>query len=375
MHCFLKFSVILFWSFNYLATIAIASENNSSILQKQKESISHTSSLKTTTLEDDSYLLGPGDVLKLYFLGDEKLSGEIQILSDGTASIPFLGNVNLRWMTLNQASLKISNLLKNELLNPKVQIEILKTRPVRVSLVGEVQNPGVYSINSNKLSEANDLEANIGDGPPTLVDAIQTAGGITNQANLKQVLLRRRLPSVNNSQNYPFKRTTLNIYDLILRGEQINNPYLFDGDTITLLKVKQNNLDNIQITSNNLSRKKIEVNIIGEVNNPGNVLLNANTPLIQAIYYAGGIKNLKVSKTNIKLIRLNTNGTAFVKRYKLNLKKSASNEENPLLKDGDTVIVNPNAFAKASNAITTFTEPIGGLVNTFTLFRILNGND
>ena len=149
----------------------------------------------------------------------------------------------------------ISNLLKNELLNPKVQLEILKTRPVRVSLVGEVQNPGVYSIIPNQLSKINGLEANIGDGPPTLVDAIQTAGGITNQANLKTVLLRRRLPSDNNSQDYSFKRTTLNIYDLILRGEQINNPYLFDGDTITLLKVKKNNLDDIQIISNNLSRK------------------------------------------------------------------------------------------------------------------------
>ena len=74
---------------NSLASMAIESKNNTNILQKQKRKYIVHQSFNLHPLQNDSYLLlGPGDVLKLYFLGDEKLT-EVQILSDGTATIPF----------------------------------------------------------------------------------------------------------------------------------------------------------------------------------------------------------------------------------------------------------------------------------------------
>ena len=50
--------------------------------------------------QDDAYILGPGDSLALRFLAATELSGPFNLLSDGTASLPLLGNVRLTGLTL-----------------------------------------------------------------------------------------------------------------------------------------------------------------------------------------------------------------------------------------------------------------------------------
>ena len=67
---------------------------------------------------------------------------------------------------------------------------------------------------------------------PTLVKAIQKAGGITQSANLKEVELIRLLPGNKNE----YKTTKLNLINLIFKGARNNNPFLFDGDIVKLKK-------------------------------------------------------------------------------------------------------------------------------------------
>ena len=54
--------------------------------------------------QDDPYILGPGDSLNLRFLAATELSGPFDVLSDGSASLPLLGNVRLVGLTISQAS-------------------------------------------------------------------------------------------------------------------------------------------------------------------------------------------------------------------------------------------------------------------------------
>ncbi|MFM7547470.1 MAG: polysaccharide biosynthesis/export family protein, partial [Cyanobacteriota bacterium] len=135
--------------------------------------------LSPELLQDDAYILGPGDGLSVRFLIETELSASVQILNDGTASLPLLGSVRLTGLTLSQASLWLQSLYARQLLRPELQLSVTTPRPLRVAEVGEVERQGIYTLTPSE---------------PTLVDAIQKAGGITDQADLRQVVLQRRLP-------------------------------------------------------------------------------------------------------------------------------------------------------------------------------------
>ena len=99
--------------------------------------------------QDDAYILGPGDSLALRFLAASELSGPITLLSDGTSSLPLLGNVRLTGLTLSQASQWLETLYKRQLLRPELQLSMVTPRPLRVALVGQVINPGLYTLSQS----------------------------------------------------------------------------------------------------------------------------------------------------------------------------------------------------------------------------------
>ena len=86
-------------------------------------------------------------------------------------------------------------------------------------------------------------------GLPTVVDAIQKAGGITKNANITRVILQRRIPG----KDISYKQASLNLASLIMRGQQVQNPFLFDGDIIKLVKAEKLQDNPTELISNNLS--------------------------------------------------------------------------------------------------------------------------
>ena len=58
----------------------------------------------------------------------------------------------------------------------------------------------------------------------------------------------------------------------------------------------------------------------------------------------------------------------------MDLNQAASNDKNPPLRDGDSVILNRSQLAKAGDAINTLGQPLGDLVQIWTLFRLINTN-
>jgi polysaccharide export outer membrane protein len=324
--------------------------------------------LSPELLQDDAYILGPGDGLNVRFLIETTLSTNLEILNDGTASLPLLGSVRLTGLTLSQASLWLQSLYARQLLRPDLQLIVSRPRPLRVAVVGEVERQGIYTLT---ISEASKTEAAVSiSGLPTLVDAIQKAGGITDQADLRQVVLQRRLPG-----DAPlFKRTRLNLLALVFDGDQAQNPLLFDGDTIRVLKAAEPVPEAIELSSTTLAPTTISVNVVGEVKGPGRVELPANTPLIQGILAAGGPVQWRANTGDVELVRINRNGTATRERFRINYSQGASNAKNPPLRDRDTVIVNRSALAKTSDAIGAITSPLTGLVNAWTLLDLIGGD-
>ena len=316
---------------------------------------------------DDAYILGPGDVLQLKLFDAEELSGPLVVLNDGTVSLPLVGSVRVVGLTLQQATLWFRALLGQQLLRPELQLLLETPRPIRVALVGEVERPGLYSLTTSEASGVEGVGASIS-GLPTVVDAIQKAGGITQNANLRQVVLQRRLPG----DQVAYKQARLDLLALVLEGDQVQNPFLFDGDTIRITRAEEPPAEALELAAVNLSPQSITVNVIGEVESPGSIQVMANTPLVQAVLAAGGPKAWRANKGNVELVRINRNGTATLEKFQINLAQGASNAKNPPLRDGDTVKVNRSALAKASDAIGAVSTPLSGLVQIWTLFRLIN---
>ena len=318
-------------------------------------------------LQQSFYILGPGDIINIRIVDMPELSGQRTILNDGTIQIPLVGNLRISGLTIKQSKKIITEELSNELLKPIVDLTIIKERPIRVSLVGELARPGIYSLTTNEKTQTLGSPTIVNSGMPTLIDAIQKAGGITQQANLRTVYLQRKLPGEDNL----YKKTQINLINLILEGDQRHNPYLFDGDIIKLEKATSVESFPNEITSANLSPSKIDVTIIGEVINPGKIQINSNTPLVQAVLAAGGPKNWRSDRGNVQLVRINRNGSAYLENFVIDFKQPTGTKNPPLL-SGDVIKVNRSAITKSTDALSEITKPAKDLVTIMTLIKLFN---
>ena len=317
--------------------------------------------------QDEAYILGPGDSLNLRFLAATELSGAVSLLNDGTASLPLLGNVRLTGLTLSQASQWLEKLYKRQLLRPELQLSVATPRPLRVALVGQVSAPGLYTLSPAGNESRGDVSVTNA-GLPTLVDAIAKAGGITALADLRSVMLQRRLPG----EAGAYKRTRLNLLALIFEGDQQQNPLLFDGDTIRIEAATEPVPEMIELSSTTLAPEQIDINVIGEVKGAGRIKVPANTPLVQAVLTAGGPIAWRANRGDVELVRINRNGTATREKFALDLSQGASNSKNPPLRDEDTVVVNRSGLAATSDALTAIITPLSPILNILGFIEVVN---
>ena len=319
-------------------------------------------------LQKNFYLIGPGDLIEINLLDDPDISGEYMVLNDGTIPFPLIGSVYLNGLSIAQANKLIQEKYSNQLLRPQLYLTVKVPRPIKISVIGEVVRPGIYSLTKNENSNLQGGPQIINSGLPTIVDAIQKAGGITQDSNLSEVSIKRRLPGYRKK----YKSTKIDLYSLIFEGDLDQNIYLFDGDIIELSKAPINSSKIINIAEANLSPQTINVSVVGQVNTPGNIKLKANTPLVQAIFSAGGPIDWRANKGSVKLIRINKNGTVTKRKFKINLKQDVSDKKNPPLKDRDIIYVTSSKLNSFSTGLGAVTEPISPIVTAVTLFKLLN---
>ncbi len=326
----------------------------------------------------DAYILGPGDTLDIRFISGSyaQLGGTFELLNDGSTTLPMIGSVVLDGLTVNQANRWLTTLYRRYLRRPELTLRVTRPRPIQVSVVGEVQAPGFYVMSSS--GEVASLEGKTASASamPTVVSALQKAGGITLNANLREVRLQRRLPGTTSQ----LREIQLDLVALLQRGDKRQNPFLFDGDTIILSRAPAPPPGEVLgLAAANLSPSTIRVNVVGEVKTPGKLELPAGTPLMQALLAAGGPTPMRANRNNVELVRINRDGTATLRRYMIDFRQGVSGPRNPPLKDGDSIVVNRSVFASGTDTLNAVTQPITGLVNILALVEVLrntsNNND
>ena len=358
--------VILILSINFFMFNKVLSEN----LENNKLDLNKENNISFIS----NYLIGPGDKLNITFLGNKDFSGEYTIMSDGTLPLPLIGSVRANFISIEKLTRKIIELYSDELIRPELFIKVIEKRPVQVSVLGEINRPGLYKLfNIQSASVPKIFNDSDGDfvNLPTIVDAITKAGGITPQSKLNSVLVRRRLEG--EDQNY--KETKLDLINLLMKGDQSQNLILFDGDIIEINKVKVNeSLPSkvLEIARGNLSPKNITINVIGEVEQPGEFIVKSNTTLNKGILIANGFTPWKGNKKNVQLLRINTDGSVLVKKYNFKINEKVSKNKNPLLMDGDLIKVNRTNFAKATGGIEEISKPLINILSSYTLFNLIS---
>ncbi len=249
-------------------------------------------------------------------------------------------------------------------------------RPINVTVVGEVGRPGPYSVSGGSEATGGATGAvtgavtgapgagggGAGGGPPTLTKAIQVAGGITADADVRSVTVRRitRLEGV--------REIRVNLWALLREGDVSQDITLQEGDTITVpTATALDPAEATQLASASFAPNTIVVNVVGEVVRPGAIPVPPNTPLNQAVLAAGGF-NIRAKKANVELVRLNPNGTVNKKEFQVDLAQGINTEGNPTLRNNDVVIVKRSTLAAVGDTLGTILNPIGSFVNLLRLF-------
>lgn len=140
--------------------------------------------------QDTPYSLGTGDKLHITVFGEDNLSGDYVVSSDGNIALPLVGNIHAAGLTIPQLQQAVTDGLDGRYVqNPRVTIEASSLRPYYI--LGEVNKPGQYSY-------VPDL---------TVLAAVATAQGFTYRADMSYILIRHaREPS---EQQYPITATTM----------------------------------------------------------------------------------------------------------------------------------------------------------------------
>tara|TARA_Y100000589_G_scaffold158808_1_gene151158 strand:+ start:8381 stop:9493 length:1113 start_codon:yes stop_codon:yes gene_type:complete len=317
-------------------------------------------------LQTNSYILGPGDVIGLKLFDMPELKTQISILQDSTSSFPLIGTVDIDNLTIKQAEKKLTILYKKEIIDPIVTLEVIRPRPARVTLIGEVQRPGYYSLTTNESSGVEGKNVSIS-GLPTIVDALKKAGGVTPYANLTNIKVRRRLPG----KKLAFKEAKVDILSLFEVGNIEQNLFLFDDDVITIEKANFSAEEISRVSKLNLSPDFISVNVVGEVKYPGLKRVSANASLSEVLLAAGGTLPVRARNTNIEVIRFLDNGAISKKSFKFKKGQKVSNKKNPPLMDRDIVFVNSSIYGKTTDTLEVVTKPLQGVINLYGLLKII----
>jgi polysaccharide export outer membrane protein len=190
--------------------------------------------------------IGPGDLIEVSVYGAPDYIKDVRVGSSGEITLPLTGTLKVGGLTPVQAETLIATRLSdgNFFNNPRVSVLEKEFNSQGISILGEVQKPGVYQMH----------------GPRRLYDALSTAGGTTPRAGNTASLLPR-------SDSQKAEVVTLS-YDGKLSGK--SNIYVYPGDTIVVSKAGV-------------------VYVVGDVRLPGGfVMENSRMTILQAYAMAQG---------------------------------------------------------------------------------------
>ncbi len=255
------------------------------------------------------------------------------------------------------------------------------TKPIGVVIVGEVNRPGPYTVSAADLRSTNQqtelafvsIDQQQGGGAvvglPTITRALKIAGGITTEADIRRVQIRRQIKGGTE------QTILVNLWDLLQKGDATQDVLLQEGDSIVIPTAANVDLTEVsQLATSSFSPNAISINIVGEVVRPGALLVKPSTSLHQALLTAGSFNQLRAKKDKVELLRLNPNGTVSRRTIEVDFAQGLNQNNNPTLRNNDVILVARSGYARVGDNINSFLQPITGVASVInTVSGVLTG--
>ena len=300
------------------------------------------------------YILGVGDQIQLTVMGYDEYTGVKTVLSDGTITLPLVGQVVAAGKTQAELTQELTARLNTLLVDPAVTISLATLRPILINVAGEVQRPGQVQFRSPTLAST-DTSSTAANSTPTVNAALISAGGITQYADIRQITLKRYSPDRN------AEPITINLWDAIASNNAPPDIILQDGDSLYIPRLSADStIDRRLIARSSLAPQTVRVRVVGEVVKPGEVLVPPNSSLSSAIAIAGGpTQDARLGR--VAFIRMGEQNE--IERQVVDLKNLTDSNQ---VQDGDVIIVPKRGSSQLIDVAGRVFSPLGVLVNLFT---------
>lgn len=214
--------------------------------------------------------LGVGDQIAITVFGQPDLSAEVTVGETGFIMVPLIGTLNVLNLSAAQLETLVARRLKDGgyLQNPGVSAQIRQLRSQLVSVMGEVQRPGRYPIQ----------------GRMTVLEALATAGGLTQRADRQVLLLRKKDP--NASGDLAVRDETRIQLDTTGGGLRGQLDATLKNDDVVFVGVQK------------------QFYVLGEVRRPGAYPMEPGMNVMKALSIGGGVtergstRRIKIHRTD-----------------------------------------------------------------------------
>lgn len=308
--------------------------------------------------EFNRYRLGIDDVITINVVGFPEFNTQAILDLEGQVLMPILGLVRLRGMTLSEAEALISYELGNQYLRnpPDVIINLSGPRTALITVTGEVVEPGFYEL------------------PPgaSPFDALFRAGGSTQQADLRSVLVRRTL------LDGTVIEQTLDLLTPLQGGQPLPPMFLLEGDAVILSRLavgEDQDYDRRLASRSNLAQAQITVRVL---NHPGQGLGALDLPNGSTFLDALTRISPNASDANLSavaLMRFDPEQGRPVTQM-LNVRQALMGDlsQDVPLEDEDVIVIGRSLIARISYTLNLFTRPFRDILGFLLFFREISNS-
>ncbi len=156
------------------------------------------------------YRIGDQDLLEITVFQIEELNRTVRINSSGQLSLPLIGTIMAGGRTVKELEdLIAAKLSESYLQDPQVSVFVKEFSSQRVTIEGAIGSPGIYPLK----------------GRTTLLQALATAGGVSDLANLQGIVIFRQVEG----------QRMAAVFDLqAIRGGNAEDPQVYGDDVIVV---------------------------------------------------------------------------------------------------------------------------------------------
>jgi polysaccharide export outer membrane protein len=177
--------------------------------QTEKEALIKKQAQAEVAADSENYIIGSEDILYIHIWKEEHLSRTVPVRSDGIISLPLVDEIKAEGLTPLKLKEALAQRLKEFIDSPNITVMVMEANSFKVYISGQIRNPGVLRLRTET----------------SLLQLIPMAGGFTEWANQKKILIIRK-------EGGKEKRITVNYKKIVEGGDLNSNIILKSGDTI-----------------------------------------------------------------------------------------------------------------------------------------------